>query len=156
MEHRARPKRNLRPADLGTFLTAWWMMLFIDVSLRLFPYHRVSQWTRAVSIQRQKKHSLGTQEVISRICWVASAARRRHALRITCLRYTLTLQWLLARAGIPAQVKFGVRKSDGQFQAHAWLEYQGAPIGISEKLEKEYTQLVFHPPSNERPFFKSE
>lgn len=145
MKARGAQKGAFNLADVEIFLIAWWMMVFITVGLRIFPYHRVSQWTSSFRGRRQNEDSSKLEETILRIRRLTGAARRRHVLHITCLRYALTLQWLLACAGVPTQVKFGIKKVDGQFQAHAWLEWQGKPIHVSESVEKEYIPLLFPP-----------
>lgn len=53
----------------------------------------------------------------------------------TCLVQALTLQKLLARAGIHARLRVGVAKRDGSsIEAHAWVEYHGR-ILIGGKVE---------------------
>lgn len=42
--------------------------------------------------------------------------------RPSCLRQALVLAWLLSGHGIAATLRIGVKKDDGQLQAHAWLE----------------------------------
>jgi len=56
-------------------------------------------------------------------------AARHHLYSMGCLRYALVLRWLLARHGIYAQLRFGVKREAGNISAHAWLEYAGKPIG---------------------------
>ena len=59
---------------------------------------------------------------------IVAAAARRAPLRATCLARSLTLQWILRRHGIESQLRLGVRKVAGHFEAHAWLEHQGEPL----------------------------
>jgi len=61
---------------------------------------------------------------------------------MTCLRRSLVLQRMLGRRSIPAELRLGVRKEEGQLKAHAWLEYQGQPVGEAEDLEEKYWGLV--------------
>lgn len=46
----------------------------------------------------------------------------------TCLHRSLTLWWLLGRQGIASELRIGVRKEQGRFEAHAWVEYQGMAL----------------------------
>jgi hypothetical protein len=46
----------------------------------------------------------------------------------SCLQQSLTLGWLLRRRGIDSQLRIGVRKEDGRFEAHAWVEHQGVVL----------------------------
>jgi len=59
----------------------------------------------------------------------------------TCLTKALTAQKLLKKYGYISQIKIGVNKDvEGQFEAHAWLEYAGKVV-IGES-EKEYIPLI--------------
>jgi hypothetical protein len=47
-----------------------------------------------------------------------------------CLARAVTVRSLLVDEGIAAVVRFGVRRgSDGQLEAHAWVEVAGEPVG---------------------------
>jgi hypothetical protein len=41
---------------------------------------------------------------------------------VTCLPRSIVAQTLLAREGVNARVRVGVKFADGSFAAHAWLE----------------------------------
>ena len=43
----------------------------------------------------------------------------------TCLRKSLALWFLLQRQGITTELQIGTRFEKEEFQAHAWVEYQG-------------------------------
>ena len=55
-------------------------------------------------------------------------AARHSPLHTTCLHRSLVLWWLLHRQGIESALRIGVRKQAGQWQAHAWVEYEGIPL----------------------------
>ncbi len=47
----------------------------------------------------------------------------------TCLARALATQVLLRRRGVPSRIVFGVRRSPArEFEAHAWVEYDGAIV----------------------------
>jgi hypothetical protein len=54
----------------------------------------------------------------------------------TCLSRSIALRQLLRRKGIDSEFRIGVDKKDGEFSAHAWLEYDGHPIG--ENITADY------------------
>jgi hypothetical protein len=58
-----------------------------------------------------------------------------------CLQSSLALREWLARGGVFADLRIGVRKRDGQFQAHAWLEYRGRVLNDSEQAVAAYAAL---------------
>ena len=62
-------------------------------------------------------------EFVSRIM-----GRLRGPWRLTCLRRSLVLYYLLRRAGQPVGLVIGVRRGEGRdFEAHAWLTCRGQP-----------------------------
>ena len=54
-----------------------------------------------------------------------------------CLSQSLVLQWLLWRQGILTDLRIGVHKRDG-FHAHAWVEYDGYPLGEGAAVHQRY------------------
>jgi len=61
---------------------------------------------------------------------------------MTCLRRALTLQKVLTNRGIAAELKIGVRKEASLLSAHACLEYQGKPLGESERIVEKFVKLM--------------
>jgi|GEM_PF-621347 hypothetical protein len=55
----------------------------------------------------------------------------------TCLRKALVLWFLLRRQGIDAELKIGTRLEQ-EFQAHAWVEYQGFVVGERQGVKQHY------------------
>jgi len=56
----------------------------------------------------------------------------------SCLEVSLSLWWLLARQGISSDLRVGVRKEGEKFEAHAWVEYGGAPLTERETEHKHF------------------
>ena len=57
-----------------------------------------------------------------------ASAERHLVFRPNCLEHSLVLRWMLARHGIPASLRFGGRKEQSRFEAHAWVEVGGAAL----------------------------
>jgi hypothetical protein len=70
------------------------------------------------------------------------AAARHCPMRATCLERALCLWWLLARQGIVAQFRIGVKKEGEKFTAHAWVEYNGVGIGEPEASHLHYAAFA--------------
>jgi len=70
---------------------------------------------------------------------VVEAAARRGPCRATCLPRSLTLWWLLRRRGIGAELRIGVRKEAGRFEAHAWVELRGAVLNDGHDVYLRFT-----------------
>jgi len=65
----------------------------------------------------------------ARLWRLAAAVARRLPRRPTCLAQALAVGWMLRRRGIATRLRFGVRRADGVFTAHAWLEWDGRTVG---------------------------
>lgn len=55
----------------------------------------------------------------------------------TCLKKALVLWFLLRRQGIDAELKIGTRLEQ-EFQAHAWVEYEGFVLGEHQGVKQHY------------------
>lgn len=73
----------------------------------------------------------------ARVTRMVEAAAR--IIGSTCLVRSLTLAWLLERRGIPSEVRIGVRRLAGGFEAHAWVEAAGTVLNDGADVVKRYT-----------------
>lgn len=72
-----------------------------------------------------------------------------YPLRATCLKKSLVLFRILRRRGVPAELRLGVRKVEGDFNAHAWIELDGRPL-LATGAEPSYRTLPLAPSPNRR------
>ena len=73
-----------------------------------------------------------------RIARLVEVAARRGPVRVKCLPASLTLQSLLTAAGVPSELRLGVRKRGTLLEAHAWVEQDGVAL-----MEPEGVHLRF-------------
>jgi Transglutaminase-like superfamily len=66
------------------------------------------------------------------------AADRHGFVHLSCLAKSITLWWLLGRQGIHSQLRIGVRKENEKFEAHAWVERDGAALNEPEEQHHHY------------------
>lgn len=102
------------------------LLPMISVALRVFGYKRVHAMLAA---------ALRSHVPISGAAALAEAKSIGQVVRLaakmtgaTCLPRSLMLWWLLARRGVEAVLRIGVRVEQGVFTAHAWVEVQGRVI----------------------------
>jgi hypothetical protein len=117
----------------------WALLLQADVALRLVPFSRLQRGAASAAPDGGQPPAAAAAEV-RRLDRLVRIAARRHLYPMTCLRRSLVLQWLLRRAGIPSELKLGVRREGQGISAHAWIEYQGEPVGEPEGIEQ-YARL---------------
>lgn len=103
-------------------------MAFIRCMLWLVPFKKVQKFSG------RKFKDVPSDVSPGKLIWAVQSVSY-YVPRATCLTKALTAQYLLSKNGYQSMVKIGVGKdSEGQFEAHAWLEHAGeVVIGESEK-----------------------
>jgi hypothetical protein len=128
--------RRFRPADLWAFARAWVVLLLADLGLRLLSFPQVE---RLFAAARRKRR--GNEELMGRLVWATAAAARHHLYDMRCLPRALCLRWLLGRHGIESDLRIGVSRQDEGLDAHAWVEWQGRPVGEDPAVARRFAPL---------------
>ena len=83
---------------------------------------------------------------------MVNAADRHGMVHPSCLAKSLTLWWLLARQGISSNLRIGIRKEKEKFEAHAWVECDGAALNEPDERHHHYAAFdaAFSSPPEER------
>lgn len=139
--------RALSRADRLTLLGLAALLPAIDISLRVAGLRRTQRWLgladRAASTGTANAASIATGE---RVAHLAAIAGAHGVYRNTCLRQALAVQWLLRRRGLDGALRLGARKMpDGAFEAHAWVELAGVPLGQPGLLHTPFPSQPRHP-----------
>lgn len=123
----------------------------IRVSLRLRGYNKTfdSLQERLISPAAPLPASA---DVACKTSRMVRAALRYSPLHFTCLEESLALWYLLRRQGLSPQLRIGVRKIDGRFEAHAWVECAGEALNQPEAMHRHYAafEKEFAEPPAER------
>ena len=69
-------------------------------------------------------------------------AASRGPLRGNCLQKSLALWWLLRRQNIDSEIRFGARRDNGNFEAHAWVEFRGVALNEEPAVQQSFTPFV--------------
>lgn len=121
-----RRARGLSFPEWRLLALAWWGLLAADFCLRVLPFSRVER------LFGSRRGSAELDPVLSDRLVRAVGRAARHLYPARCLPRSLCLCWLLGRHGVAADLRIGVTKQRGGLTAHAWVEYQGRPIGDTE------------------------
>jgi hypothetical protein len=118
------------------------IVLLTRLGLRLCGFNRWYAFLKRVTKHTHvRKLARATPAVEATIQMTLQAMRRTTRYRFVggnCLSRSLALWWLLYRQGIACDLRIGVRKQDSQFQAHAWIEYQGQPLNEHREVHQHY------------------
>src|ERR1700730_484462 len=69
---------------------------------------------------------------------MVNVADRHGLVHPSCLAKSLTLWWLLGREGIPSDLRIGIRRENEKFEAHAWVERDGAALNEPDEHHRHY------------------
>lgn len=99
----------------------------VCLGVRLLPFRTL------VSLLPKKRPSEGKArgsvlDSAERIAYLVEVASRHHFLKPSCLENGLILSGLLNNRGFESNLKIGTYKTNGKFEAHAWVEHQGRVI----------------------------
>jgi len=78
------------------------------------------------------------------IARMVSIAANHGFYSANCLKKSLLTWWLLGRRGIATDLKIGVNKEPGDFNAHAWVEYRGNVLIDATDIEDRFSAFGSH------------
>ncbi len=130
--------RALDPESRKLFRRAVVLMSRATFSLRTRGFSKTKEALDTGLPSSQRIHPEGFAEALEKTCRMVRAAARYSLVRPTCLAESLTLWFLLREQNIPASLRIGVRKSLGNFEAHAWVECDGAALNQPGEQHRHY------------------
>lgn len=125
-------------------LQAAWLLPVIAITLSQFGFKSTQRYLMKWSAETGSDFSLEhfslehlvtakrTAHLVNQIarCWFPVG---------NCLKQSLTLWFLLRRRGINSALRVGVRRHEGDFQAHAWVEYGGCVVNDLSTIAQHYS-----------------
>jgi len=133
---RTRADRQLLALALAA-LPAWWL------ALRVLGLRRCLAWLDGH--RRRPKTGFATGSALDRarqLGLVVDVASAYAPGPVTCLSRSLMLVWLLAREGIDAELRIGVRMTGGALAAHAWVEACTVPVNDARDVAREFVPFA--------------
>ncbi len=130
-------------------LQALLLLPLIHLSLNLWEFKRTYSILRNIGnrewgigneeLGMGKDESLISSQILTTVKMVKIAAKYYNWA--TCLRKSLALWFLLRRQGIATELQIGTRFDEEEFQAHAWVEYQGYVVGDRPQVKQYFTSF---------------
>jgi hypothetical protein len=118
---------RLASRDRLLLLKSVTLVILIRLGLHLLPFSmllRMLGWLKNTRTHTSKTNPTS----VRRIAWAVTVASRR-VPDATCLTQALAIQVLLGRLGYATALRIGVAKDpQGQLEAHAWVERDGAIV----------------------------
>jgi hypothetical protein len=154
MWERLRRFRALEQPAQKLFLRAAILLPFVSFQLKM----RGFTATRARLESRLKScvlagNSAETAECTARTVRMVHAAVRYGWGKPSCLEESIVLWYLLGRQEIESALRIGIRKDDGKFGAHAWVERDGVALNQPDAHHEHYAafdaEFTSRPPGAE-------
>ncbi len=142
MWHKVRTALSLPASDLWILAQAWILLLLVDLGLRTLPFQSVLKSLKWGERFARPGETTDEFAQVRRLSRLVKIAERNHLYEMTCLRQALVLRHLLTLNNIASDLHIGVRKEAGVLDAHAWIEYQGVPVGQQQTSLKNFGPLV--------------
>lgn len=136
--------RERPPEDRALILRAAVILPLTGAGLRLLGFRRWKELIEEFFLPARPSHTLpdGPQrETAERAVRAVRSAELHGPASPNCLERSMTLWWLLRRAGIDGELHIGARKEDGQFKAHAWVELGGIVLNDSPEVHNHYARF---------------
>jgi hypothetical protein len=122
----------LERRDQELFLGAYCLLPLISFSLRWRGFGKTKAFLEQFLSVMHGSQNPDAQKRAVRTTQMVQAAGQHGIGHPSCLEISLVLWWLLARQGIASDLRVGIRKSGGTFEAHAWVECGGAIMNETE------------------------
>ena len=146
--------RNLSTRRKCLFLAAFPVLIVSGLLLFFIGYQRCRSLLAFGRSTKTQNREPGVQQMekARETAEMVRVAVSNFPFRITCLVESMALSCLLDWQGIPNEIQIGVRTSEQQLQAHAWVEYNGRAL-LSEEQVRVYERLEPSTKINEQRIF---
>ncbi len=135
-------------SDLPLLLAAagWLFLAWLTLDVLPFQLYRKMMHPALRGPIRKKE---AAQPLVKRVRWAVRTAARRLPWRAVCFHQGLAAQQLLCRAGVPAELHYGVAKSASQdLEAHVWVTANGCTV-VGGETKDRFTLLAIFPAEEE-------
>jgi hypothetical protein len=123
------------PLPVPSVFTCGLWIVAVRISLKALGFGATTRWVqRRTAPAPQIAVSI---DALRSIEYNVALAAALYPGRAQCLERSLVLYYLLRRRGVPITVRFGVQPHP--FAAHAWVEFDGAPLNDIPEHVKQYS-----------------
>lgn len=120
--------------DKSILIKSFLLLWIVRIMLWILPFSVIQKILSRFTVISGESHTIP----LEKLTW-AVAVMSRYVPKATCLTRALTGQILLAGENYKSNIKIGVSKGEGNFEAHAWLESDNK-IVLGES-EVEFTSI---------------
>jgi hypothetical protein len=136
--------RKRPPEDRALILRATLILPLTAIGLRWFGFQRWKSWIEKFSLPGRSLQSMPMDrqnEIGMRAVRAVRSVELHGPTSPNCLERSMTLWWMLRRAGVDGELHIGGRKQDGRFEAHAWVELGGQILNDGPEVHRHYARF---------------
>jgi hypothetical protein len=136
--------RKLSHEERGLVLRGMVLLPLTMLGLRTMSFRRCKELIKRFSsaASSPQRVEAGRQmEKRKKIVSAMNAVERNSPWRPNCLERSLALWWLFQFNAVDGELHIGGRKSQGRFEAHAWVEWDGRVLNDSTDVHKHYARF---------------
>ena len=132
---------ELSSSELRILFVALFLLPLTALSLKI----KGLKWTQSLLNRFLPKKARVTVpqnlqlEEAQSIARIVLVAANHGPYRANCLKKSLVTRWLLSRRGIETDLKIGVNKDEGNFNAHAWVEFQRTVLNDTADIDEHFS-----------------
>jgi len=146
LRRKAETWNRFSKSDRGLLMSAACLLPIVAASLKTVGLQRTQSWLAKNTLDPMRPATARTRADVRRAVQIVAAGYRLHPMPSSCLPRTVVLWSLLQQRGIGADVRIGVRyNTQGQFESHAWLEWNGEVLNDAWDVATQY--LPFNSPA---------
>jgi hypothetical protein len=127
--------------ERSLLVQAFILLPLVAFSLQLWGMQRTQKALSQFSSQAISMSSEALLTQVQKTARIVGMATQYSQLWTNCLKKSLVLWFLLHRQGIVSELRIGVRRESGEFQAHAWVEYQGIILNDTPNVRSSYAMF---------------
>jgi hypothetical protein len=144
LRHKWRKWQRLSATERNLFLEAAWMLPLVTVTLRVLSFRRTTALLARLDLasKRLVANQNERMEDLCRASYLVSLAAKHSIIPTSCLPRALTLQWLLKRHGVEAELRVGLRNRAGRLESHAWVESGGLQLNDWSEVSRDFTPFA--------------
>jgi hypothetical protein len=140
MWERLRRFSALERSAQNLFLRAIVLLSLVSLSLRWRGFRATRESLERFPLKANlEQESATASRRAAQTAHLVNLADQHGLVHPSCLAKSLTLWWLLRREGIPTALRIGIRKENQKFEAHAWVERDGAALNEPEEHHRHFT-----------------
>ncbi len=114
------------------------LLPWVSLSVHSLGYRQTQAWLCRFAVTSSH---LSSQETIIKTTQMVKIAVRYSRLWTNCLKQSLVLWALLRGQGVASEIRIGVKLHQGQFTAHAWVEYDGIVLNDRPDVSDQFAPL---------------